>query len=33
LKMAIYMTKLLTYLMKLVNPDKYSINDYPRKRK
>jgi hypothetical protein len=27
------MTKPLTYLMKLVNLDKYLINDCPRKRK
>jgi hypothetical protein len=34
LKMAVdEMTKPLTYLMKLVNPDKYSINDCQRNRK
>jgi hypothetical protein len=34
LKMVIdEMTKPLTYLMKLVNLDKYLINDCPRKRK
>jgi hypothetical protein len=34
LKMAIdEMTKPLTYLMKLVNPDKYLINDCQRKGK
>jgi hypothetical protein len=34
LKMTVdVMIKPLTYLMKLVNSDKYSINDCPRKRK
>jgi hypothetical protein len=34
LKMAVdEITKPLTYLMKLVNPYKYSINDCPRKMK